>query len=244
MKLLFTFVTMILFNLTYVQAQLYMDKEFQLKKHFENGKTVYILRPSQEDALDILDKDESVIGREINELKQVGEKPYMIRLLHFFDDTKTVTEKHELIASKGNVRYSTYYNREQQVIRQEQWKDGTLTYRSFTDPQTGETKTDQIILPSPNGGIKAWNTYISQNLRYPKEAMNRYSGTVHISFEVDPSGKVKNVEVVNAEEVHQSFSKEAIRLISKYKGGWQPHSINGEAVTSTLTFPIVFQMAF
>jgi len=242
MKLFFSGLTLLLLSFP-VSAQQYMDSEFRTFDQFEERKTRYILKPSPY-AIAIFDLEENLIGKEENEIKQAGDKPYLVRKLSFFDGEQKVFERHELIHNKNHIRFSTYLNEEEEVIRQEQWKDGVLTYRSFTDPQTGETKMDQIIMPSPNGGIKAWNTYISQNLRYPKEAMNRYSGTVQVSFVVGPSGNIENVEIANAEEVHKSLAKEAKRLIEKYKGGWQPHSINGEAMAASLTFPIVFQMAF
>jgi TonB family protein len=242
MKLFFSGLALLLLS-TPLLAQQYMDSEFRTFGHFEEGKTRYILKPLN-DAIAIFDLEDNLIGKEENEIKQTGEKPYLVRKLSFFNGEEKVRERHELIHNKNLIRFSTFLNEDQEVIRQEQWKDGLLTYRSYTDPQTGETKMDQIILPSPNGGIKAWNTYISQNLRYPKEAMNRYTGIVHVNFEVDPSGNIDNIEVANPDEIHKSLAKEALRLISKYKGGWQPHQINGEAVTATLTFPIVFQMAF
>lgn len=226
-------------------AQEYLDKDFHVHGKFIEGKTFYSLKPSQDTSFDIFDLEDNLIGKEEREIKQTAQQSYRVRIIYFYDENNNIIERHKLTNSTHYIRNSTYLNKEQQVLGQEQYKDGILTYRSSMDPITNEMITDDIILPGPTGGMRVWNDHVVSTLRYPKEAIvKRRKGTVYVSFEIDSNGNLGKLEVTNPNEVHSSLAKEAIRVITQFKGGWQPHVINGEAISSMHILPIVFQMVF
>lgn len=90
------------------------------------------------------------------------------------------------------------------------------------------------------GGIKAWQDYLSANIRYPEDAIKRkIEGTVVVQFVVTKEGKVR--QVVIARSVHPSLDKEAIRLI-KNSPDWVPARKNGRNVNSYKRQPIIFKL--
>jgi TonB family protein len=64
------------------------------------------------------------------------------------------------------------------------------------------------------GGNAALHKYIINNLNYPEEAKkDSISGTVHVHFEVTPTGEITKVEVTRTD--NEVFNKEAIRIVKE-----------------------------
>lgn len=87
-----------------------------------------------------------------------------------------------------------------------------------------------------NGSV---NNYIKKNLKYPAKAyMDGIKGTVVVSFVVEKTGELSNVQVIrNAES---SLDREAVRLV-KYMPRWIPALKNGSKVRSRTSVSIVFE---
>jgi len=78
------------------------------------------------------------------------------------------------------------------------------------------------------GGDDAMQSWISENLEYPGDAINENkTGKVIVTFVVSNTGKVKNVKVQKS--VFPSIDAEAIRVISSMPD-WKPGSQNGKPV--------------
>lgn len=81
--------------------------------------------------------------------------------------------------------------------------------------------------------------FLRNNLKYPKEAAVRnISGTVLVSFIVEPSGMVTNINI--EQHVGGGCTEEAIRLVGLTK--WKPGIKNGMAVRTRMKLPIVFNI--
>lgn len=92
--------------------------------------------------------------------------------------------------------------------------------------------------PRPATGENGWNYYLSRNIKYPLSArQNKIEGTVILSLEIDPSGEIKNVDVLRG--VGKELDEEAIRVVSAGPN-WTPGMINGEAVQTRVSLPIRF----
>ena len=66
------------------------------------------------------------------------------------------------------------------------------------------------------GGSEALKKFIKNNLRYPKEAlMHRVEGSVFLRYEVNETGKVHSISVVNG--LGYGCDKEAIRIVGLLK---------------------------
>jgi TonB family protein len=83
-------------------------------------------------------------------------------------------------------------------------------------------------MPMFPGGDDAMQLWISENLKYPGDAIkDNKTGKVIVTFVVSSTGKVKNVKVNKS--VSPSINAEAIRVISSMPD-WKPGSQNGKPV--------------
>ncbi len=97
-------------------------------------------------------------------------------------------------------------------------------------------------MPTFNGGDPAveFRKYISENLRYPKEAVDRKaSGRVIVQFDVNSKGKVMDAKVVSGAD--PALDAEALRVINS-SPTWQPGKQHGKKVKVEFTFPINFAL--
>jgi TonB family protein len=95
-----------------------------------------------------------------------------------------------------------------------------------------------INLPKYPGGKKAFQEFIKNNLKYPKEAMeNKIEGTVHLKYRVDGLGKVVDVEVIHG--LGYGCDEEAMRVIWLLK--YEKAKNRGVRVTATMRTRINFK---
>lgn len=87
-----------------------------------------------------------------------------------------------------------------------------------------------------NGSVSG---YIKKNMKYPAKAyMDGIKGTVIVSFVVEKTGEVSNVQVAKSAE--PSLDREAVRLV-KYMPLWSPAIKNGRKVRSRTSVSVVFE---
>lgn len=95
-------------------------------------------------------------------------------------------------------------------------------------------------MPEYPGGILALQKYLTQNISYPKLAIQKkLEGRVFVSFVVNHTGEVKNALVVRG--IHPSLDKEAIRVVTSIPK-WNPGKMNGVSVSVAYTIPIDFHI--
>lgn len=106
--------------------------------------------------------------------------------------------------------------------------------------------TDEILLiaeemPEFVGGTHAMQKFISENIQYPRQAMQlRLQGRVMVAFIVDKEGKIKDMEVLKG--VGGGCELEALRVISLMPK-WKPGKQNGQNVAVRYTLPIKFALS-
>lgn len=90
------------------------------------------------------------------------------------------------------------------------------------------------------GGTKALLQYLKDNLRYPKEAINKnIQGTVIVDFNIDIDGIISDVKVIRS--VDPILDEEAIRVVEAM-GYWTPAIADGKEVRSRFKLPIRFTL--
>lgn len=95
-------------------------------------------------------------------------------------------------------------------------------------------------MPEYPGGINVLKKYITNEMRYPKEAeKNKTEGMVFVSFVVGKSGEVKNVYVNKG--VSPELDKEALRVV-KGLPDWTPGKHKGNLVNVAYTLPVDFKL--
>lgn len=86
--------------------------------------------------------------------------------------------------------------------------------------------------------ISFMDNWVYKYLKYPRYAVeNGIQGTVVVSFIIEKSGEVSNVEI--QESVHSTLDNEAIKVVSA-SPKWSPGEIRGERVRTRISVPIRF----
>lgn len=112
------------------------------------------------------------------------------------------------------------------------YKTNTLTSGTvvYLNPDT------LASFPEGENGLKI---FISQNLRYPLEAMKRkIQGTIYVRMVIKGNGEITNIEVRRG---HELLQKEAIRVVSLMPD-FIPAKADGKNVASYFTLPFRFVM--
>ena len=93
------------------------------------------------------------------------------------------------------------------------------------------------VMPTFKGNLNQW---LSKNLRYPKDAVNRKEqGSVVVRFIITAKGEVIQPEIVRS--VTPSLDKEALRVVSKMPA-WNPGRKGNKNVATKFELPISFAL--
>ncbi len=113
------------------------------------------------------------------------------------------------------------------------------------EQNTTETDDNQIFsfvekMPEYPGGIPALSAFLSNNIHYPEEAINKnITGTVLVEFVVEKDGSVSNVKV--KVPLFPACDAEAVRVISMMPK-WTPGEVEGKPIRAFYNIPIKFQL--
>lgn len=92
-------------------------------------------------------------------------------------------------------------------------------------------------MPTFKGNLNQW---LSENLRYPKDAVSRKEqGRVIVRFIITAEGEVIQPEIVRS--VSPSLDKEALRVVSKMPA-WNPGRNGNKNVAIQFTLPVIFSL--
>lgn len=95
-------------------------------------------------------------------------------------------------------------------------------------------------MPSYLGGMGALMQYLSNNIKYPKEAEKKgIQGRVICTFVVEKDGSITNVKV--SKSVEPSLDAEAVRVLSAMPR-WIPGKQDGKPVRVKYIFPVTFRL--
>ena len=90
----------------------------------------------------------------------------------------------------------------------------------------------------PGGSMQAFLARIGRSVRDPGVALkNNQQGIVLLSFVVDETGQIRNIQVV--ESLSSELDAEAVRVL-KSVSGFRPGQQNGEAVPVHFAVPVTF----
>lgn len=112
-------------------------------------------------------------------------------------------------------------------------------------PVVEKTAVDKVFtaveqpaeFPGGQDGLYQW---LSQNIRYPQEAVNKnIQGRVVVRFIIEKDGSVSDTQVLKG--VDPLLDKEALRVM-KFMPKWTPGRFNQQAVRSYFTLPITFKI--
>lgn len=107
------------------------------------------------------------------------------------------------------------------------------------------SKNDELLvaveeMPEFPGGAPKLLEYLSQNIRYPKDAEEaKKQGRVIVSFVVEKDGSISDAKVVKS--VDPSLDAEALRVVNTMPN-WIPGKQSGKAVNVKYSVPITFRL--
>ncbi len=91
-----------------------------------------------------------------------------------------------------------------------------------------------------NGDLNRFRRWVMQHMNYPEIMVeDGLKGKVVISFVVDKTGQVRDLELV--ESFHPIFDATVMRTIDK-SPRWSPGILNGEPVSVRYTLPVTFKI--
>jgi TonB family protein len=97
------------------------------------------------------------------------------------------------------------------------------------------------VNPQFKGGIKEFYKFLGTNIRYPMDAARLgVTGKVKLSFVVREDGTMGECKVDSG--VGFGIDDEALRVVRKMNGLWEPGSLRGKTVGVRYTVPINFQL--
>ena len=115
----------------------------------------------------------------------------------------------------------------------------------ITEAAPVEEKADEIFdvvetMPTPVGGMEAWNKYLSNNLKYPTQARRMgIEGTVFVVFVVNTDGSIQDVEILRG--IGGGADEEAVRVV-RAAPNWEPGKQRGKPVRVKMRLPIRFKL--
>lgn len=108
-----------------------------------------------------------------------------------------------------------------------------------TVPDTPFDVVEQM--PEFPGGQEAMMKYLSESVKYPKEASkDGIQGRVVVQFVVEKDGSISEVEVIK--KVNEHLDAEAIRVVNAMPK-WKPGKQKGEPVRVKFTLPVTFRLS-
>ena len=112
----------------------------------------------------------------------------------------------------------------------------SLTSARDTSAEKPYSFVDQMPVSKVN-----LNTYLSENLHYPREARTaNIQGKVIVRFVVDEKGKISNSEIMKG--IGGGCDEEALRVV-KNMPQWTPGKQGGKTVKVWYTLPINFKLS-
>lgn len=97
------------------------------------------------------------------------------------------------------------------------------------------------VMPEFPGGTQALFKFISENLKYPQNAIDgQIEGRVVLQFVVDKAGKVGNIQVKRS--IDPALDRAAIDVIRTLPD-WKPGMQKGQPVNVRYTLPVSFKLS-
>ncbi len=95
-------------------------------------------------------------------------------------------------------------------------------------------------MPEYPGGMQALLKFVRENIKYPKEAVDKgIEGNVYLKFVIEKTGEIGEVKTLRTP--HELLTKEAIRVV-KMLPKFQPGMQRGEPVRVWFQMPVTFRL--
>ena len=138
---------------------------------------------------------------------------------------------------KRDAQYLEYFDLEK-VGALKQYK--LIQGKCFSEDGKEIEDTPYLRLASFYGGIKLFQLYLKNTVKYPEDAeRERRQGLVLVGFVINENGEVEEPRIIKSGGI--DFDKEAMRVI-KEMPNWTPGILYGEPEKIYFTVPINFRL--
>jgi TonB family protein len=109
-----------------------------------------------------------------------------------------------------------------------------------------EKDEDSVLLvveqnPEFQGGLNGLLNFLSKNIKYPKEAIEKgIQGTVFVQFIVGSDGKIRHAKILRG--ISNGCDEEALRVVNMMPD-WKPGMQNNKRVNTMFQIPVKFQLS-
>ncbi|WP_165940100.1 energy transducer TonB [Dyadobacter psychrotolerans] len=144
---------------------------------------------------------------------------------------------------RNGVKEGTWIakSKDSTLLYEEFYEKGNLTKGTSFDKGEKFEYTEVEVMPEFSGGSAAMYRYLSQNIKYPKDAAKKnITGRVFTTFVVCEDGTLCDFKVLKG--LHESIDNEAVRVLKGMSGKWEPGWQRGKKVKVKFNLPINFQL--
>ncbi|MCF0051334.1 energy transducer TonB [Dyadobacter sp. LJ53] len=153
---------------------------------------------------------------------------------------KLLLEEGPVTAGKKNGKWRGKWT-DSTLHYEETYELGELIHGISYDGGEKRTYEQAVIQPQFKGGPNKFYRFLGENIQYPLEASRRgVTGRVYLSFVVCEDGSMCDYKVESG--VGFGLDKEALRVVKKMSGMWEPGMLRGKVVRVKYNLPINFQM--
>ena len=120
-------------------------------------------------------------------------------------------------------------------------RDNNVLIASKHEDSTEQKVSSTDKIAQFKGGEKEFLSFLIENIKYPECEIESQDNTVNVilSFNVLPDGCVDDITVKRSGG--EAFDNEAIEVVKKTTGRWDPAENNGNPIVSQITLPITFK---
>ena len=174
-------------------------------------------------------------------LKAIVALPVFFALLFFFSSgvitTLSAQEKTIKRENPDKVEAVQAQEKTAEIEKQDQAQKAQEPKKS----SKVDTKKVPDFPPEFPGGFEAMSHFLSQNIKYPKDAIDKkQEGKVFVNFVVEKDGTLSNFNIIRG--IGGSCDEEALR-VAKSMPKWEPARMkNGKKVAVEMNLPINFKL--
>ncbi|GAB4286678.1 MAG: hypothetical protein Kow0068_12270 [Marinilabiliales bacterium] len=186
------------------------------------------------------------------------------RYIDFEDDT-TITVKDYYIngimymlghykSIKPEIKHGkfTFWHPNGVIMAQGEYSDNKKIGKWIEYDENGNIRSEQTFnkvpdvfkivdeMPQFPGGNDSLYKYLSEKIIYPESAKkNKIQGTVYVSFIIDETGVIKNIEIEKG--IDKECDNIAFRAIQNMPK-WEPGKLKGKPVKVQYVIPVTFKL--
>lgn len=156
------------------------------------------------------------------------------------DATEQATKASEAQTGQSDQQFASVREAEKTEEATPEPTEKTVTAPPAPLDPVEPAKATATNLPVPPGGWAAFNKWMGETLKYPKQAeKQKIKGELVLAFIVLPDGSVTNITI--AKPAHELLNQEALR-VAALMGKWKPGYKNHQPCKTYMELPITFNL--